>query len=693
MKRKIRGNTTSRQYTDRYTLSSSKWQNDYNVLYRSASVDDDEFGSLEVFNGFAGQVSIIAPYDDADYFWATFENGTVKLIQGTKVKDKMYYMTPDDWDMTNSEWCQEVVNMIVDALDEKNRKIKSKMIHMSTDIDTYVEDDEGLPQAEQEYDSAKTSINSKKLPAIYNMISLPKGSVGVDYGGGKFDNAIEALAENDVTLYVYDPYNRSSDYNKETLRALRANGGADFAINSNVLNVIKEPEARLNVLENIKRITKPGAPIYITVYEGSGKGNEGATKSGYQLNRRTADYLEEIQEVFPDAKRKGKLIVATNSGTVNSSTTIQGSSELYSADELRQQIKYKLHKILKTQLGFDDHEVESYSRVDAYFVDNRLVIEVGCEVEYETLEEICNQLNPIVQECDPDSYFEPEQPGIITAFLNIENCEDAIESCTKVVGGSQESWIDKYFDRVDTMFMCRNAGYELEDLLSADDIDEYDGDHVAWLVPKPDYADVLDDIGIIELIDEDGQLFIGQTAINNVYDITSRVKEVIDSIESSTKVVGGLYDIPERPLDPPEDDEYEEETDNTTVYIDFDTTITVGEDGDYDYDEGYSFADCPDNKRGTWYSATYNVYLGDGADMVEYIDDLIITQVPAEPGKYHIKGEAQLYFEVDNIQVSRDYFWDERHGGDYDEEAYTDNAEVYFNKAGSSLEKFKIEKI
>lgn len=517
MKRKIRGNTASRQYTDRYTLSSSKWQNDYNVLYRSASVDDDEFGSLEVFNGFAGQVSIIAPYDDADYFWAIFENGSVKLIQGTKVKDKMYYMTPDDWDMTNSEWCQEVVNMIVDALDEKNRNIKSEMIHMSTDIDT-------------------------------------------------------------------------------------------------------------------------------------------------------AD-------------------------SVNSSTTIEESSEAYSADELRQQIKYELHKIMKNQLGFEDDEIESYSRVDAYFVDNQLVIEVGCEVEYEALEQMCNQLNPIIQECDPDAYFEPEQPGIISAYLSIENCEDAIESSTKVIRSSAETWIDNYFNRVDTVFICRNAGYEPEDLISVDDIDEYDGDHVAWLVPKPEYTDVLDDFGIIELVDEDGELFISQTSHDEVYDITSQIRHAISSIESSTKVVGGLYDIPERPLDPPEDDDYEEETDNTTVYIDFDTTITVDKDGDYDYDEGYSFADCPDNEQGSWYSATYNVYLGDGADMVEYIDDLIITQVPVEPGKYHIKGEAQLYFEVDNIQVSRDYFWDERHGGDYDEEAYTDNAEVYFNKAGSSLEKFRIEKI
>lgn len=191
-----------------------------------------------------------------------------------------------------------------------------------------VENEGELSFPEQEFDSAKTSINSKKLPAVYRMIKLQPGTVGVDFGGGRWDSAVEYLRDQDVTLCVYDPYNRSAEHNREVLRTLRANGGADFAINSNVLNVIKEPEARKGVLENIKKITKSGAPIYITVYEGRGDAKEGVTKSGYQLNRKTADYLEEIQEVFPDATRKGKLIVATNKGSANSSTNIKASSEI-----------------------------------------------------------------------------------------------------------------------------------------------------------------------------------------------------------------------------------------------------------------------------------------------------------------------------------------------------------------------------
>lgn len=187
----------------------------------------------------------------------------------------------------------------------------------SPDDDDEAELDEAvsdLSHPEQEFDSAATSINSSKLPAIYKMVKFNPGDVVIDFGGGRFDNAVEYIKDKGSTLVVYDPYNRSAEHNEQVLATLEENGGADAAVNSNVLNVIKEPEARRAVLENIKKLTKPGAPIYITVYEGRGDGVEGPTKSGYQLNRRTEGYLDEVREVFPNATRKGKLIVATNSG-------------------------------------------------------------------------------------------------------------------------------------------------------------------------------------------------------------------------------------------------------------------------------------------------------------------------------------------------------------------------------------------
>lgn len=152
------------------------------------------------------------------------------------------------------------------------------------------------------------------------MVNFEPGTVNLDYGGGKFDNVAEYLTQYDVINLVYDPYNRTAEHNKEVIGLIREHGGADTATCSNVLNVIKEPEVRLNVLQNIKKLVRPGGTIYITVYEGKGNAAEGPTKSGYQLNRKTADYMEEVQQIFPDARRKGKLIIATNSNAVTSST-------------------------------------------------------------------------------------------------------------------------------------------------------------------------------------------------------------------------------------------------------------------------------------------------------------------------------------------------------------------------------------
>ncbi len=176
--------------------------------------------------------------------------------------------------------------------------------------DDYIIEDFDVDDTEQEYTSANTSINSSKLPAIFKLINLSPNTINLDFGGGRFDNASEYLATKDVTNLIYDPYNRSSEHNKNVLDTIRKNNGADTATCSNVLNVIKEENARHTVIQNIYNLLKSNGVAYFTVYEGTGKGNEGVTKSGYQLNRKTVDYVDEIKEVFSNVSRKGKLIIA-----------------------------------------------------------------------------------------------------------------------------------------------------------------------------------------------------------------------------------------------------------------------------------------------------------------------------------------------------------------------------------------------
>jgi hypothetical protein len=172
------------------------------------------------------------------------------------------------------------------------------------------QDDFQISQSNQEHTSAKTSINSSRVPAIFKLVKFAPKTMNLDYGGGRFDIATEFLAEQDVTNLIYDPYNRTAGHNAEVISAVKANNGADTVTCSNVLNVIKEPEVRLEVITNIHKLLKPMGVAYFTVYEGTGAGNSGETKAGYQLNRKTEDYVEEISRVFRNVRRKGKLIVA-----------------------------------------------------------------------------------------------------------------------------------------------------------------------------------------------------------------------------------------------------------------------------------------------------------------------------------------------------------------------------------------------
>lgn len=516
-------------------------------------------------------------------------------------------------------------------------------------------DEEDLPQAEQEYDSAKTSINSNKLPAIYHMITLPEGSVGIDYGGGKFDNAVEALAEQGVTLYVYDPYNRSQQHNRAAIKALRANGGADFAINSNVLNVIKEPEARLNVLENIKKITKPGAPIYITVYEGSGKGNEGVTKSGYQLNRKTADYLEEIQQVFPNAKRKGKLIVATNSGSANSSTTIRASST----------------------------EGYVYTYCDKCGKKNRVKVAFNSfnepfnDTEYKC--KYCGTRNLLT---DPHSY--EENGNIVEASQSyLDRIEELMEQGLDEDTASREAYAEFYPDDYD-----------------ADDYDEiysattsssgywYFTRHGVQPGSVPKYVNILDIVDTPE-----GSYFLADGVILTDdlrnYEIKERKPNSAASRSISTKgetVEAGYYDIPEPPIDPPEDDNWTE-VDGwiEDVDLDVDAIIEVLDDGSWIYeDETYPWAVSKDSYNGDHYSYEYYVHIGDPGTIVEDFDDVIEKYIPSEEGRYHLKCKATLKYFIEGVEVKQSY---------HDEEVYKDNASVEFDEYDSKVENVSVERI
>ena len=172
---------------------------------------------------------------------------------------------------------------------------------------------------EQKYKSASTSMNKKhpaKLGKILCKHYASAGDTVLDYGGGKYDMTEIYLAANGIICNIYDPFNRDEEINSAALGKF----DYDWAMLSNVLNVVAEKPIRLQILENVKKHLREDGILLVKVYEGDGSGilkvNE--KRNSCQVNQKIRFYFWEVAAVFGAANTKfashegTKIIVAKN---------------------------------------------------------------------------------------------------------------------------------------------------------------------------------------------------------------------------------------------------------------------------------------------------------------------------------------------------------------------------------------------
>ena len=155
-----------------------------------------------------------------------------------------------------------------------------------------------MTTATQTYTSANTSVNSKRLPAIYKKIDWNKiknyygDLVVLDIGAGKYTQHIKEYIESKGGEYIpYDPYNLSP---ADNLYAGANFHRATVIICSNVFNVIKE-EKVIYDLHNMIRSYR--IPYFISVYEGDKSWIGHETKKGcWQRNETIDAYLINCRE-------------------------------------------------------------------------------------------------------------------------------------------------------------------------------------------------------------------------------------------------------------------------------------------------------------------------------------------------------------------------------------------------------------
>ena len=163
----------------------------------------------------------------------------------------------------------------------------------------------------QKYSSRNTSVNKNHLPKAFTKISSWKqGSINLDLGGGKYDNATKYLRTFDCINLVLDPYNRTKKHNNNVLRTIDKNGGSDTVTCLNVLNVIVERDIRISLIQQAYDLLKPNGVAYFQIYEGNRSGVGCETKKDcWQNNLLCREYITEIELYFKVEKITSNIII------------------------------------------------------------------------------------------------------------------------------------------------------------------------------------------------------------------------------------------------------------------------------------------------------------------------------------------------------------------------------------------------
>ena len=542
----------------------------------------------------------------------------------------------------------------------------------------FEEYEDEIKEIDQEFTSENTSINSTKLPAVFKMVSFEPGTVNIDYGGGRFDNVADYLSQYDVINLVYDPYNRTPEHNKEVIKLVREHGGADTATCSNVLNVIKEPEVRLNVLNNIKKLVKSSGEVYITVYEGSGKGNEGATKSGYQLNRKTADYLEEIQQVFPDAKRKGKLIIAHPSGSANSSVNAARKPKYWNTN-FRNKV---VDAYEKGELSFDNIDEWETEYNDGVKPTPSLGTKEILDYYVSHPEAVTSASYGGAFDIEDDMFFTRDdinEFGYQVAALFSEECGEEFELSDIYMDDPVNLHIQVSKDGID---LSADVKIDMRRIRSPRDLDKY--------------ADpVIDQLH--RAYQEDYLPYVSGSCVKSASKLDSKVPDDEFIMDGSDEVMAGYQDVDrmrDRWLDPPDYDEpIEVDDEDVEVELLLDADVEIDGEGNWEYlDDSYPWVDERDLEFDSFdYPA---VKLDDVTGAVEKVDELLIEKMPFNSGKYHIKGDVILVYNISGVEYDESYEGPDEDGQpSVSKEYYMDNTDVTWLRNKSIINNFEFDRI
>lgn len=154
---------------------------------------------------------------------------------------------------------------------------------------------------------------------------------------------------------------------------------------------------------------------------------------------------------------------------------------------------------------------------------------------------------------------------------------------------------------------------------------------------------------------------------------------------ASTKIEGAspVSNTRDHWLEPEDADDLDElPTYQETIEVELDVDIDIEDDGSYDY-ESYDFAKN-DSFNGDYYISydelADKVKLRDYMSVVEDIDELLAYKLPDTTGRHHVRGLAELVYDVDGLVRDNS-----------DGLVYAYDLKITFNQADSTIKNFHID--
>lgn len=112
-------------------------------------------------------------------------------------------------------------------------------------------------------------------------------------------------------------------------------------------------------------------------------------------------------------------------------------------NDIKSAISTKLHRIMTSEeFGFEDSEVDDYSRVEVSSAtigeddEETIRVEVRVELSYDGMLDVKEGLDPIVESYDSYAYFDFDEPGIMSAYVRVDQVDMSVYSSDDVLAGA-----------------------------------------------------------------------------------------------------------------------------------------------------------------------------------------------------------------------------------------------------------------